>query len=49
MTAKFKDPVCGMLVEPAKAAASGVYEGQTVYFCSKGCKATYDRAHPASP
>lgn len=47
MTTKFKDPVCGMLVEPAKAAARGVYGGQTVYFCSVVCKAAYDREHPA--
>jgi len=48
MPAKFKDPVCGMMVEPSKAAAKGVYGGQTVYFCSTGCKATYDRQHPAA-
>jgi P-type Cu+ transporter len=45
MTEKFKDPVCGMLVDPAKAAASGQYGGNAVYFCSAGCKATYDRTH----
>jgi YHS domain-containing protein len=48
MPTKFKDPVCGMMVDPAHAAASGVYAGQTVYFCSTGCKATYDRQHPSS-
>jgi P-type Cu+ transporter len=45
MVEKFKDPVCGMMVEPAKAAAEGTYSGQAVYFCSAGCKATYDRNH----
>ncbi|HLY77646.1 MAG TPA: YHS domain-containing protein [Thermoplasmata archaeon] len=47
MTEKFKDPVCGMSVEPAKAAASGTYSGQKIYFCSVGCKATYERTHPS--
>jgi YHS domain-containing protein len=45
MAEKFKDPVCGMMVEPAKAAASGTYGGQTVYFCSVGCKTAYERTH----
>ncbi|WP_367079317.1 YHS domain-containing protein, partial [Luteitalea sp.] len=31
-----KDPVCGMTVEPAKAAATSEYQGQTYYFCSAG-------------
>lgn len=48
MAEKFKDPVCGMTVEPAKAAAKGTYGGQTVYFCSTACKAEFDRTHPAS-
>lgn len=38
-----KDPVCGMEVEEAKAAATSVYQGQTYYFCSTGCKAAFDR------
>lgn len=32
-----RDPVCGMAVVPAKAAASFEYEGTTYFFCSKGC------------
>jgi P-type Cu+ transporter len=48
MAEKFKDPICGMTVEPSRAAAKGSYGGQTMYFCSTGCKAAYDRAHPAS-
>ena len=32
-----KDVVCGMLVDPATAAASTVYNGKTYYFCCKGC------------
>jgi len=47
MAEKFKDPVCGMMVDPARAAAKGDYAGTTVYFCSMGCKASYDRQHSA--
>jgi Cu+-exporting ATPase len=36
-----KDPVCGMQVDPAKAAGSSQYQGQTYYFCSKGCLAKF--------
>lgn len=32
-----KDPVCGMQVDPDKAAASSVHDGETYYFCSKSC------------
>ncbi|MFQ5846905.1 MAG: YHS domain-containing protein [Candidatus Methylomirabilales bacterium] len=38
-----KDPVCGMEVEEAKAAATSDYQGLTYYFCAKGCKATFDK------
>jgi Cu+-exporting ATPase len=34
------DPVCGMQVDPAQAAAKGLtaeHNGQTYYFCGKGC------------
>lgn len=48
MAGKFKDPVCGMMVDPATAAASGTYGGQKVYFCSVACKATFDRTHSPS-
>ena len=37
-----KDPVCGMMIEAEKAAASSDFEGNTYYFCSKGCKETFD-------
>ena len=36
-TLKHKDPVCGMMVAPEKAAANVEYEGKTYYFCSKSC------------
>ena len=41
-----KDVVCGMQVDPAKAAGTSNYQGQTFYFCSKGCKAKFD-ANPS--
>lgn len=31
------DPVCGMKVAPADAAASHAYAGTTYYFCSDHC------------
>ena len=41
-----KDVVCGMQVDPAKAAGSSEHNGKTYYFCSKGCKAKFD-ANPS--
>ena len=41
-----KDVVCGMQIEPAKAAGSSEYNGKTYYFCSHSCKAKFD-ANPA--
>lgn len=38
-----RDPVCGMQVDPAKAAGSSQYNGVTYYFCSPGCKQKFDR------
>ena len=32
-----KDPVCGMTVDPAKAAGSYEYGGKKWYFCNAGC------------
>ena len=32
-----KDPVCGMNVDPSKAAASVEYESKLYHFCSRGC------------
>jgi len=39
------DPVCGMKVDPSKAAASAEHQGATVYFCSQACAAKF-RAAP---
>jgi Cu+-exporting ATPase len=36
------DPVCGMKVEPSKAAATSEYNGKTYYFCAKVCKTKFD-------
>jgi Cu+-exporting ATPase len=41
-----KDPVCGMQVDPAKAAATSEYQGKTYYFCAQVCKRKFD-ASPA--
>lgn len=40
-----KDPVCGMDVDEKSAAGKSDYNGQTYYFCSPGCKRTFDK-HP---
>jgi Cu+-exporting ATPase len=40
------DPVCGMQVDPAKAAGTSEYQGTTYYFCAKSCKAKFD-ANPS--
>jgi Cu+-exporting ATPase len=39
------DPVCGMKVDPLKAAASVEHDGAKTYFCSQGCAAKF-RAAP---
>ncbi|MGH9793189.1 MAG: heavy metal translocating P-type ATPase [Candidatus Acidiferrales bacterium] len=36
------DPVCGMTVDPAKAAGTATHAGQTYYFCSKHCLAKFE-------
>lgn len=33
----FTDPICGMKVLPATAAGKYEHQGETIYFCSKGC------------
>ena len=51
-----KDVVCGMTVDPKTAAGKSEYQGKTYYFCSKGCKASFDKnpakyvnAQPSQP
>jgi membrane fusion protein, copper/silver efflux system len=42
-TKEVNDPVCGMGVDPAKAARlTGRYKGTTYYFCSESCKRKFD-------
>ena len=36
------DPVCGMSVDPAAAAATREHDGVTFAFCSEHCAATFD-------
>lgn len=38
------DPVCGMKVDPAKAAAHEEHGGKTYYFCSQGCATKFRNA-----
>ncbi|MBE9504095.1 MAG: heavy metal translocating P-type ATPase [Proteobacteria bacterium] len=37
-----RDPVCGMTVEPEKAAGKSEYKGSDYYFCNVGCKKKFD-------
>src|SRR3972149_3207886 len=37
-----KDPVCGMDVDPAHAAGTSNYKGETIYFCNPRCKERFD-------
>jgi len=38
------DPVCGMSVDPAKAAATLWHDGTQLYFCAEGCKRAFESA-----
>ncbi|MBI2316877.1 MAG: YHS domain-containing protein [Betaproteobacteria bacterium] len=38
-----KDPICGMSVDEKTAQHKSEHEGQTYYFCSPGCKRSFDR------
>ena len=38
-----RDPVCGMTVNEATAKSRSEYQGRKFYFCSPGCKASFDR------
>jgi Cu+-exporting ATPase len=42
---KMTDPVCGMAVDPATAAASAEHDGVTYHFCAAGCRDGFV-AHP---
>src|SRR5688572_3431547 len=40
---RVRDPVCGMEVDPASAAAQSVLDGKIYYFCSTGCKSKFEQ------
>ena len=37
------DPVCGMTVDTASAEYRSFHDGKAYYFCSAGCKASFDK------
>jgi Cu+-exporting ATPase len=39
-----RDPVCGMSVDPDKAAAKVEHSGKTYYFCAPGCAKRFQQA-----
>ena len=39
-----RDPVCGMTVDPEKAAAKAEHAGKTYYFCAPGCARRFQQA-----
>ena len=41
-----RDPVCGMTIDSATAAAQSQHAGATYFFCSAACKESFD-ADPA--
>ena len=43
MATTVHDPVCGMDIDPVTAAGKSEYKGQTYYFCSLGCKKSFDK------
>jgi YHS domain-containing protein len=43
MTTTEHDPVCHMDIDPAAAAGTSEYKGHTYYFCSLGCKKSFDK------
>ncbi len=43
-TGRVKDPVCGMVVDPAKSRFSYKYHGSEYHFCSAGCQAKFEKA-----
>jgi len=38
-----KDPVCGMMVDPQKAAGKAEHAGKTYFFCSLRCKERFEK------
>ena len=44
-----KDTICGMQVDPEKAAGSISYLRESYYFCSAGCKRKFDQTPSSTP
>ena len=38
-----QDPVCNMIIDPKDASGTSEYKGKTYYFCSPGCKRSFDK------
>src|SRR6266436_6243263 len=38
-----KDPVCGMMVDPQRAAGKAQYAGKSYFFCSPRCKERFEK------
>ncbi len=43
------DPICGMTVTVEPGALQVRHDGETVYFCARGCMRTYERDHMSGP
>jgi YHS domain-containing protein len=43
MAGTYKDPVCGMDVTPETAAGKFEYQGVTYFFCSPGCRRSFEK------
>ncbi len=41
VAATLKDPVCGMMVDPAKTPHHADHDGMTFHFCGAGCRAKF--------
>lgn len=46
---KKRDPVCGMWVDPEKAAATAEHDDVTYHFCAEGCQAGLREGPGAAP
>jgi putative ABC transport system ATP-binding protein len=43
LAALVRDPVCGMLLDPAQSPVSLEEDGSVLYFCSRGCRDQYQQ------
>lgn len=43
------DPICGMTIQKANAPYTSQYQGETYYFCSDGCRMTFNKDPAAAP